>query len=112
MIGALWAAAAGRVVDAGLRYTVDKTTREILFLPLPVDLRRRAKPFVDVTADRFAKGIGAALTLVLIQPWGLGQYLATFRASIARGASGRGCLARSMPSGPTSPVYGCRRSSG
>ncbi len=109
--GALWAAAAGRIADAALRYTVDKTTREILFLPLPPDLRRRAKPFVDVTIDRFAKGIGAALTLALIQPWGLGlswrelswvslaltvvwiggavkahrQYLAAFRASLAQG---------------------------
>ena len=109
--GALWAAAAGRIADAGLRYTVDKTTREILFLPLPPDLRRRAKPFVDVTIDRFAKGIGAALTLALIQPWGLGlswrqlswvslaitvvwiggavmahrHYLAAFRASLAQG---------------------------
>lgn len=109
--GALWAAATGRIADAGLRYTVDKTTREILFLPLPLDLRRQAKPFVDVTVDRFAKGIGAALTLALIQPWGLAlswhqlswvsltitaawiigavrahrQYLAAFRASLAQG---------------------------
>ena len=107
--GALWAAATGRVLDASLRYTVDKTTREILFLPLPADLRRQAKPFIDVTVDRFAKGIGAALTLILIQPWGLGlswpqlswvsltitalwiagavkahrRYLASFRESIA-----------------------------
>lgn len=107
--GALWAAATGRILDASLRYTVDKTTREILFLPLPADLRRQAKPFIDVTVDRFAKGLGAALTLILIQPWGFGlswpqlswisltitvfwiagtvkahrQYLASFRESIA-----------------------------
>ena len=69
---ALWAAATGRVIDSSLRYTVDKTTREILFLPLPGELKRRAKPLVDVTVDRAAKGLGAALTLVLIKPWGLG----------------------------------------
>ena len=108
--GALWAAAAGRILDSSLRYSVDKTTREILFLPLPADLKHRAKPFIDVTVDRFAKGLGAVLTLVLIQPWGFGlawrqlswvslavtalwvgaalrarrQYLASFRQSIAR----------------------------
>ena len=108
--GALWAAAAGRIIDSTLRYTVDKTTREILFLPLPGELKQRAKPFIDVTVDRVARGMGAALTLVLIQPWGFNldwrqlswvsltvtafwivgaiaahrQYLLSFRQSLAR----------------------------
>src|SRR2546426_16217 len=69
--GALWAPAAARVLDTSLRYTIDKTTREVLFLPLPADLKYRAKPFVDVTMDRFAKALGALLILALIKPWGL-----------------------------------------
>jgi AAA family ATP:ADP antiporter len=68
---ALWAPAVARVLDQSLRYTVDKTTREILFLPLPTDLKMRAKPFVDVTVDRVGKGIAGLLLLVLVQPWGL-----------------------------------------
>ena len=60
------------MLDATLRYTVDKTTREVLFLPLPIELKHRAKPFIDVTADRFAKALAAILLLVLIKPWGLG----------------------------------------
>jgi ATP:ADP antiporter, AAA family len=70
--GALWAPQLARVLEATLRYTVDKTTREVLFLPLPVELKHRAKPFIDVTADRFAKAIAAVLLLVLIKPWGFG----------------------------------------
>ena len=69
--GALWAPAVARVLDSSLRYTIDKTTREVLFLPLPADLKYRAKAFVDVTMDRLAKGVGALLVLVLIAPWGL-----------------------------------------
>ncbi len=69
---ALWAPAAARVLDTSLRYSIDKTTREVLFLPLPSELKYRAKPFVDVTMDRFAKAVGALLLLVLIKPWGLG----------------------------------------
>jgi ATP/ADP translocase/CRP-like cAMP-binding protein len=106
----LWAPGFARVLDQSFRYTVDKTTREILFLPLPSDVKYRAKPFVDVTVDRFAKGISAALLLVLIKPWGFGldwqrlsyaslaitalwilmalrakrEYLAAFRRSIER----------------------------
>jgi ATP:ADP antiporter, AAA family len=68
--GALWAVGSARVLDTSLRYTVDKTTREVLFLPLPPDLKYRAKPFVDVTVDRSAKALGALLVLVLIKPWG------------------------------------------
>ena len=70
--GAFWAPQAARVLDSTLRYTVDKTSREILFLPLPSELKYRAKPFIDVTMDRFAKGATAVVILVLIQPWGLG----------------------------------------
>lgn len=67
----LWAPMMARISDTSLRYTVDKTSREVLFLPLPTDLKNKAKPFVDVTMDRLSKGIGALLILVLIKPWGL-----------------------------------------
>ena len=70
--GALWAPALARGLDTTLRYTVDKTTRELLFLPLAADLKYRAKPFIDVTMDRFARAMAALLVLVLIKPWGLG----------------------------------------
>ncbi len=110
--GALWAPAAARVLDASLRYSIDKTTREVLFLPLPTDVKYRTKPFIDVTMDRLAKALGALLLLVLIKPWGLNldwqrlsyaslavtglwivvavrarrEYLKTFRHSIETGA--------------------------
>jgi AAA family ATP:ADP antiporter len=70
--GAYWATGLARVLDATLRYTVDKTTREVLFLPLPAELKYRAKPFIDVTADRFAKAMAALLLIVLVKPWGFG----------------------------------------
>ena len=65
----LWAPGLARVLDTSLRYTVDKTSREVLFLPLPTDLKYRAKPFIDVTVDRLSKGLGALLILVLIKDW-------------------------------------------
>jgi len=68
---ALWAPATARVVDQSLRYTVEKTTREMLYMPLPGDIKIRAKTFVDVTVDRFSKGLAAILILFLIKPWGL-----------------------------------------
>ena len=68
------AAAFGRVLDQALRYNIDRTTREVLFLPLPIDVKTRTKPFVDVTVDRLTRGLGAIVLLVLIKPWGLGLH--------------------------------------
>ena len=70
--GALWAPAVARGLDTTLRHTVDRTTRELLFLPIPAELKHRAKPFIDVTMDRVARALAAVLVLVLIKPWGLG----------------------------------------
>jgi AAA family ATP:ADP antiporter len=70
--GALGAVATARVLETTLRYSLDKTTREVLFVPLPADLRFRAKPFIDVTMDRFGKAVAAVLILVLIHPRGFG----------------------------------------
>jgi ATP:ADP antiporter, AAA family len=106
----VWATAVATTMDRSVRYSVDKTTREVLFLPLPTELRQEVKPFVDVTVDRVARGVGAVLILLLVQPWGLGltwpqisyvslgltavwyvmasrakrQYLASFRQSFER----------------------------
>jgi AAA family ATP:ADP antiporter len=65
IIPALWTSTLARIMDTSLRYTVDKTTREILFVPLPTSLKYKAKPFADVAVDRFAKGVGAAVALII-----------------------------------------------
>ena len=72
LTGQLWAVAGARVLDTTLRYSLDKTTREVLFIPLPAELRFRAKPFIDVTMDRFGKAAAAAIILALIHPRALG----------------------------------------
>jgi AAA family ATP:ADP antiporter len=65
---ALWASSLARVTDSALRYSLDKTTRETLFLPLSAELKLKAKGFVDVVADRFiGKGIGSVVLLLAIQ---------------------------------------------
>jgi AAA family ATP:ADP antiporter len=72
MIPRLITASFARGIDTALRYTVDKTTREILFMPLPASLKYKAKPFADVAVDRFAKGVGGAVTLIIaIKVFGL-----------------------------------------
>jgi ATP:ADP antiporter, AAA family len=68
---ALWAPKLATIVDQSLRRTIDKTTREVLYMPLPSNMKLTMKPFVDVTVERLARGIAAVLLLFLVQPWGL-----------------------------------------
>ena len=60
-------------------------------------MKRQAKPFVDVTVDRTAKGIGGLLALVLIAPWGLNS-TGSASATPAWPSAGCGSSPRSRPS--------------
>ncbi len=57
--------AAARLTEASTRYSFNKTGMELLYLPLPLDLRNRTKAFIDVFVDRLSRGIGGMI-LVLV----------------------------------------------
>lgn len=61
----IWAAGVARLIEASTRYSFNRTGMELLFMPLPADLRDRTKAFVDIFVDRVARGAGAALILAL-----------------------------------------------
>lgn len=48
------------------RYSVDKTARELLFLPLPLEVKKRTKVFIDIFVDRWFQGVAGAVLLVLV----------------------------------------------
>ena len=54
-----------RLTEAVNRYTLNRTGMELLYLPLPSDLRNRTKAFVDIFADRFARGVGGLILILL-----------------------------------------------
>lgn len=51
-------------VDGSTRYSIDKTGRELLFLPLSQHVKERTKVFIDLFLDRFARG-GAGVVLMI-----------------------------------------------
>ena len=59
------AAGATRLVEASTRYSLNRTGMELLYLPLPDDLKERTKAFVDVFVDRMSRGVGALVILAL-----------------------------------------------
>ncbi|MEE4272288.1 MAG: Npt1/Npt2 family nucleotide transporter [Thermoanaerobaculales bacterium] len=60
------------LAEGSLRHSLDQATRELLFLPVPSDLRVRAKAFIDVFVQRFAKGLAALLILPVTFGWLVG----------------------------------------
>ena len=51
--------------DITLKYSVDKTSRELLFLPIPLALKKRTKVFIDMFVDRWARGLAGGMLLLL-----------------------------------------------
>ncbi len=47
-----------------LEYSADRSGRELLFMPLSLDLKKRVKVFVDVFVDRLFRGVAGVVLLV------------------------------------------------
>jgi len=54
-----------RLGEAATRYSINRTAIELLYLPLPAELKARTKTFVDVFMDRFGRGMAAMILLGL-----------------------------------------------
>jgi ATP/ADP translocase/HEAT repeat protein len=59
----LWTAVIAKGSDATFRYSAERTGREILYMPVPDELKLRAKAWIDVA---FEKGVGKASSALLI----------------------------------------------
>ncbi len=53
-----------RGADGSLKYSLDKTGRELLFLPVPLEIKKRIKIFIDMFVDRWFRGVAGALLLL------------------------------------------------
>lgn len=60
----LLTAAVAKGTDGALRYSLDQSTRELLYLPVPAAVKYRAKPVLDLAVQR--GGTGAAGLLLLL----------------------------------------------
>ena len=58
-------AGAVRLAEASTRYTLNRTGMELLYMPLPQELRNRIKAFIDICVDRLSRGLGGVLLLLL-----------------------------------------------
>ena len=61
----LWTALFIKGSDQTLRYSIDKSTVELLYLPVPQKLKADAKAVIDMMVQRLADGIGGVLLVVI-----------------------------------------------
>lgn len=64
-LGGLVAALAIKGADGALRYTLHRTSSELLFVPLTEVARRRVKAFIDVVGQRGGQALASVLILAL-----------------------------------------------
>lgn len=50
--------------ESSLEYSIDKISRELLFLPIPLNVKKRTKLFIDIFVDRWFRGVAGALLLI------------------------------------------------
>jgi AAA family ATP:ADP antiporter len=60
-----------RGAGQSLKHSIDKTGRELLFVPVPLPKKKRVKVFIDVFVDQGAQGLGGVLLLGLVTSLGL-----------------------------------------
>jgi AAA family ATP:ADP antiporter len=51
--------------DEGLAFSLQQSVREILYIPVASNLKKRVKPFIDMFINKFAKVFAAILLLVI-----------------------------------------------
>lgn len=64
IVPGLAAAVLLRGADGAIKYSLDKTSRELLILPIPIEIKRRTKMFIDMFVDRWFRGLAGALLLL------------------------------------------------
>lgn len=63
----LWCAALTMLYDGSMNYSLNQSTKEVLYLPVAREIRYRVKPFIDMFAYRIAKAVGSILILFSVK---------------------------------------------
>ncbi len=63
---ALWSAILIKMGDGGFKHSINKASTELLAIPIPTEIKKRAKSFIDVFVKNAAKGLGGVLLITLV----------------------------------------------
>lgn len=63
---ALWSAVFAMLYDGSVNYSLNQSSKEVLYLPIFREVRYRVKPFIDMVGYRIAKALGSILILLFV----------------------------------------------
>ena len=66
IIPQLWVIVLIKVVDGGLKQSINKSATELLSIPVPIEIKKRTKTFIDVVIDSIATGIAGFILIFFI----------------------------------------------
>ena len=55
-----------KVVDGSLKQSLNKASFELLSLPIPIEIKRNTKVFIDVVIDSIATGLAGLMLYFII----------------------------------------------
>ncbi len=67
----LWAAVLIKAADGSLKQSVNKSAIELLGIPIPLEIKKRTKTFIDVVVDSIATGLGGIILIFLVHGFNL-----------------------------------------
>ena len=53
--------------DKSLAHSLNQSVRELLYIPIPPEIKYKSKVFIDMFVSKFAKGIGAVFLLIALK---------------------------------------------
>ena len=75
----IWAVIVVRTADTTFRYSAERAGREILYVPVPADIKLKAKTYIDVGIEKgLGKVLSAVLLFVLVELLGMTLYQLAF----------------------------------
>lgn len=73
-----------RGADNSIRKSLHRSVLEVLYVPVPAQLRRKTKTFIDSVVDSVGEGLGAGVVFLWVTLGGLSShYLSAFIATLA-----------------------------
>ncbi|MCB0751802.1 MAG: hypothetical protein KDC52_10025, partial [Ignavibacteriae bacterium] len=61
----LWSAILLRISDGSLKQSINKSSMELLALPVPVEIKNQTKSYIDIFVDSIATGLGGIILITL-----------------------------------------------
>lgn len=62
----LWVVVLIKIVEGSLKQSLNKAATELVVLPVPIEVKKHTKPFIDIVVDSIATGLAGAILIFLI----------------------------------------------